>query len=69
MSSLFDSPKDEPRGWTDLDELRRRMGLLERRIAAREATLSEWCDLIDLGRLIREREREAAEKWNTHFKS
>lgn len=65
---LFGKKQPTPRGWTELDKLRRRFVLLERKIASGEYTASEREEHAALRVQFRLRENEAKEKWERSFK-
>jgi hypothetical protein len=67
--SSSEREKRPDRGWTDLDGIRRKYAILERRIAAGEATGAELEEFANMKSWIAEREKEARRKWEKSFGS
>jgi len=67
QGDLFGPRKKTPRGWTELDKIRRRVLFLEKKIWSGEFTTSEMDELTTLQVQIKARENEAREKWAKSF--
>lgn len=59
--------KQDERGWTELDELRRRYSSLERRVMKGEYDSKDLEDLNKTSDEIIKREKEANGKWEKSF--
>jgi hypothetical protein len=66
-SDLFGPVRETPRGWTELDRVRRRYAVLERKIAAGDFNSAEAEEFGTLRAQIVLRETEASEKWAKSF--
>jgi len=66
-SDLFGSPEPTPRGWTELDALRKKYQRLERRVLSGEYDTKDLEELTRTSGEIIEREKEAREKWGKSF--
>jgi hypothetical protein len=64
---LFGDVHPTPRGWTELDRLRRRYGILTDKTFSGEITTKELEEAHRLNREIVLREEEAREKWKKSF--
>lgn len=69
QGDLFGPKRPTPRGWTELDKIRRRFSFLEKKIHSGEFSSSEMEEFSTLQAQIRVRESEAKEKWDKSFKS
>lgn len=70
MCDLFGELENEVetrRGWTELDEIRRRHKQLHAKISHGEADEEEFLEFERIRDLLESREREAKEKWRTSF--
>jgi hypothetical protein len=67
QGDLFGPKKRTPRGWTELDKLRRRFAILEKRVASGEFSSNEMEELSNLRAQITLRENEAKAKWEKSF--
>jgi|KBSSwiStaDraftv2_1062776.scaffolds.fasta_scaffold03148_31 hypothetical protein len=68
QGDLFGKKARTPRGWTELDKIRRRYATLEKKVAAGDYTSEEREEHSALGVQIKLRENEAREKWERSFK-
>lgn len=69
QADLFEYFEPEPRGWTELDRLRKRYAQLERRVLSGDYVAKELEELTRISGEIIEREKEAREKWAKSFNS
>jgi hypothetical protein len=68
QSDLFGTLKEpDPRGWTELDRVRRRYSMLEKKVRAGDFNSQEMDELETLRVQIYARENEAREKWAKSF--
>ena len=68
QGDLFGKPEPEPRGWTELDKLRRKYAQLERRVLSGDYKADELDEMTRISEEIIKREQEAREKWAKSFK-
>jgi hypothetical protein len=66
---LFGAVRETPRGWTELDRVRRRYAVLERKVSTGDFTSAEMEEFGTLRAQIALRETEAREKWAKSFGS
>ena len=64
---LFGPPEKTRRGWTELDRIRRRYSVLEKKILAGDFKSFEMEEFHNLSAQIIVREREAREAWLKSF--
>jgi hypothetical protein len=69
QGDLFGKSQPTPRGWTELDKLRRRYAILEKRIINGEYDEKDVEEFHRIGETIIEREKEARGKWTQSFGS
>ncbi len=69
QGDLFGKSQPTPRGWTELDKLRRRYASLEKRIVSGEYDAEDADEFHQLKETILEREKEARGKWTQSFGS
>lgn len=63
QGELFERPKRNRRGWTELDKIRRRIAKLEKRCSDGDATALDMERILKLKELLARREEEAKQKW------
>jgi hypothetical protein len=68
-SDLFGRVEPTPRGWTELDKLRKRYAQLERRVVSGDYESKDLEDMTRISGQITEREKEAREKWAKSFRA
>ncbi len=68
QGDLFGQKARTPRGWTELDKLRRRYAALEKRIKSGDYGSEDLEDFASLTEQIETREKEARDKWDRSFK-
>jgi hypothetical protein len=69
QGDLFGPQPRAPRGWTELDKLRRRYGILTDKVMGGEASTKEMEEAHKLAREIVIREEEAMGKWKKSFET
>lgn len=68
QGDLFGPKKTRtPRGWTELDRIRRRVSFLEKKVWSGDFTSAQMDELTTLQVQIKARENEAREKWEKSF--
>lgn len=67
QGDLFGKKARTPRGWTELDKLRRRFATLEKKVLAGDFTSEEREEHSALAVQIKLRENEARVKWEKSF--
>lgn len=67
QGDLFGKKERTPRGWTELDKIRRRVSFLEKKVWSGEFTSAQMDELTTLQVQIKLREKEAREKWEKSF--
>ncbi len=68
QGDLFGKKIRAPRGWTELDKLRRRYALIEKRVKSGDYNSDDLEEFEILKDQIEQRELEAKEKWERSFK-
>lgn len=56
-----------PRGWTELDKIRRRYATLDKKIKSGEYSVGDMEEFSNLKAQIAQRENEARAKWERSF--
>jgi len=67
QGDLFGPREKTPRGWTELDKLRRQYATLEKRITQGDYVEKDLSEFHRVGEEIHEREQEARRKWAKSF--
>ena len=68
QGDLFGQKTRTPRGWTELDKLRRRYALVEKRMKSGDYNSEDLEEFELLKQQIEQRELEAKAKWEQSFK-